>query len=103
MKFGFAVPAYGENAQGPAIRDLLVAGDELGFDSAWFPEHIAVPDYAARNVSPPLPRTGGGMRMGPWPDEEPPHGHRRARGAVSSSAPGRRDHRGHSGDWPGIA
>ncbi len=54
VKFGFAVPAYGENAQGPAIRDLLVAGDELGFDSAWFPDHIAVPDYAARNVSPPF-------------------------------------------------
>ena len=54
MKFGFAVPAYGPNAQGPEIRDLLVAGDELGFDSAWFPDHIAVPDYATRNVSPPF-------------------------------------------------
>ena len=46
VRFGFAVPAYGPNAQGQAIRDLLVAGDELGFDSAWFPDHIAVPDYA---------------------------------------------------------
>ena len=54
MRFGFAVPAYGPNAQGLAIRDLLVAGDELGFDSAWFPDHIAVPDYATRNVSPPF-------------------------------------------------
>ncbi len=54
MKFGFAVPAYGPNAQGPAIRDLLVAGDDLGFDSAWFPDHIAVPDYATPNVSPPF-------------------------------------------------
>jgi alkanesulfonate monooxygenase SsuD/methylene tetrahydromethanopterin reductase-like flavin-dependent oxidoreductase (luciferase family) len=54
VKFGFAVPAYGPNAQGPEIRDLLVAGDELGFDSAWFPDHIAVPDYAIRNVPPPF-------------------------------------------------
>jgi alkanesulfonate monooxygenase SsuD/methylene tetrahydromethanopterin reductase-like flavin-dependent oxidoreductase (luciferase family) len=54
VKFGFAVPAYGSNAQGPEIRDLLVAGDELGFDSAWFPDHIAVPDYAIRNVPPPF-------------------------------------------------
>ena len=54
MRFGFAVPAYGPNAQGPAIRDLLVAGDELGFDSAWFPDHIAVPDYARGNVTPPF-------------------------------------------------
>ena len=54
MKFGFAVPAFGPNAQGPAIRDLLVAGDELGFECAWFPDHIAVPDYASGNVTPPF-------------------------------------------------
>jgi len=55
MKFGFAVPAYGAHADGPAIRDLLEAGDELGFETAWFPDHIAVPDYAAAvNLSPPF-------------------------------------------------
>ncbi len=55
MKFGFAVPAYGPHADGPEVRDLLVAGDELGFDSAWFPDHIAVPDYAADvNLTPPF-------------------------------------------------
>jgi alkanesulfonate monooxygenase SsuD/methylene tetrahydromethanopterin reductase-like flavin-dependent oxidoreductase (luciferase family) len=55
MRFGFAVPAYGSHANGPEVRDLLVAGDELGFDSAWFPDHIAVPDYAAAvNLPPPF-------------------------------------------------
>lgn len=55
MRFGFAVPAYGDNAHGPEIRDLLMAGDELGFESAWFPDHIAVPDYAASvNLDPPF-------------------------------------------------
>ncbi len=55
MRFGFAVPAYGTHADGPEVRDLLVAGDELGFDSAWFPDHIAVPDYAADvNLAPPF-------------------------------------------------
>jgi alkanesulfonate monooxygenase SsuD/methylene tetrahydromethanopterin reductase-like flavin-dependent oxidoreductase (luciferase family) len=55
MRFGFAVPAYGSGADGPAIAELLAAGDELGFDTAWWPDHIAVPDYAAKvNLSPPF-------------------------------------------------
>jgi alkanesulfonate monooxygenase SsuD/methylene tetrahydromethanopterin reductase-like flavin-dependent oxidoreductase (luciferase family) len=47
MRFGFAVPAYGSGADGAAIGELLAAGDELGFDAAWLPDHLAVPDYAA--------------------------------------------------------
>ncbi|HET6812367.1 MAG TPA: LLM class flavin-dependent oxidoreductase [Acidimicrobiales bacterium] len=55
MRFGLAVPAYGSHADPARIRDLLVAADELGFDGAWFPDHIAVPDYAAAvNLSPPF-------------------------------------------------
>lgn len=55
MRFGFAVPAYGPDAEPVRIRDLLTAADELGFDGAWFPDHIAVPDYAAAvNLSPPF-------------------------------------------------
>ena len=46
MKFGFAVPAYGAAVDG-GIAELLAAGEELGFDSAWWPDHIAVPDDAA--------------------------------------------------------
>jgi alkanesulfonate monooxygenase SsuD/methylene tetrahydromethanopterin reductase-like flavin-dependent oxidoreductase (luciferase family) len=46
VRFGFAVPAYGKAVEG-GIAELLAAGEELGFDSAWWPEHIAVPDYAA--------------------------------------------------------
>lgn len=55
MRFGFAVPSYGPHADGRQVRDLLVAGDELGFDSAWFPDHVAVPDYARDvNLAPPF-------------------------------------------------
>ena len=55
MKFGFAVPAYGAAVDGSAIPDLVAAGEELGFDSIWWPDHIAVPDYAAAaNLSPPF-------------------------------------------------
>lgn len=55
MRFGFAVPAYGAGADGGALAELLAAADELGYDAAWWPDHIAVPDYAAAvNLSPPF-------------------------------------------------
>jgi alkanesulfonate monooxygenase SsuD/methylene tetrahydromethanopterin reductase-like flavin-dependent oxidoreductase (luciferase family) len=54
MRFGFAVPAYGQHADGQRIRALLVAAEELAFDSVWFPDHIAVPEYAAAMLSPPV-------------------------------------------------
>ena len=55
MKFGFAIPAYGAGADGAAVADLIGAGEELGFDSVWLPDHVAVPDYAAAaNLSPPF-------------------------------------------------
>ncbi len=55
MRFGFAVPAYGPFTDGPAIHDLLVAADELGYHIAWFPDHIAVPEYATEvNLRPPF-------------------------------------------------
>ena len=55
MRFGFGVPAFGQHLAGERIRDLLIAGEELGFDGAWFPDHIAVPDYAVEvNLSPPF-------------------------------------------------
>jgi alkanesulfonate monooxygenase SsuD/methylene tetrahydromethanopterin reductase-like flavin-dependent oxidoreductase (luciferase family) len=54
MRFGFAIPAYGQDADGPRIRALLVAAEELGFESAWFPDHIAVPNYAAGMLPVPV-------------------------------------------------
>jgi len=55
MRFGLAVPAYGNGATEPAVADFLAAAEDLGFDSVWFSDHIAVPDYAtAVNLSPPF-------------------------------------------------
>jgi alkanesulfonate monooxygenase SsuD/methylene tetrahydromethanopterin reductase-like flavin-dependent oxidoreductase (luciferase family) len=55
VRFGFAIPAYGPGADGTRVRDLLQAGEELGYWSAWFPDHIAVPDYATEvNLRPPF-------------------------------------------------
>ena len=55
MKFGISLPAYGENATSGAVNELLAGAEELGFDSVWFSDHIAVPDYAvAVNLRPPF-------------------------------------------------
>jgi alkanesulfonate monooxygenase SsuD/methylene tetrahydromethanopterin reductase-like flavin-dependent oxidoreductase (luciferase family) len=54
VKFGFAVPAYGKAVDG-GIAELIDAAEELGFDSVWWPDHIAVPDYAtAVNLQTPF-------------------------------------------------
>ncbi len=50
-----AIPSYGAYAFGPAVRDMLVAAEELGFASAWFPDHIVVPkEIAGPSLSPPF-------------------------------------------------
>jgi alkanesulfonate monooxygenase SsuD/methylene tetrahydromethanopterin reductase-like flavin-dependent oxidoreductase (luciferase family) len=54
VKFGFAVPAYGAAVEG-GIAELVAAGEELGYDTAWWPDHIAVPEYAtAVNLQTPF-------------------------------------------------
>lgn len=56
MRFGLAVSAYGSGpTTGAAVAEYLAAAEELEFDSVWFADHIAVPDYAtAVNLSPPF-------------------------------------------------
>ena len=55
MRFGVAIPAYGEGAEGPFVRETIAAAEELGFESVWLPDHIAVPDYATSvNLSVPF-------------------------------------------------
>ncbi len=50
-----AVPAYGPGLDPGAVAELVEAAEALGFDSAWFPDHVAVPDYAAGTaLSPPF-------------------------------------------------
>jgi alkanesulfonate monooxygenase SsuD/methylene tetrahydromethanopterin reductase-like flavin-dependent oxidoreductase (luciferase family) len=45
MKFGFAIPAYGPWVDRAPMLALIEAGEDLGYDSIWLPDHIAIPDY----------------------------------------------------------
>ena len=93
VKFGFAVPAYGKAVDG-GIAELVDAGEELGFDSVWWPDHIAVPDYADRGEpADAVPRTAGRVRVGTRSHDAPALRHRRARRAVPPPARGGGDDR----------
>ena len=54
MKFGFAIPAYGAGADGSFVSDMIRRGEELGFESAWLPDHVAVPSYAVGQLQTPF-------------------------------------------------
>jgi alkanesulfonate monooxygenase SsuD/methylene tetrahydromethanopterin reductase-like flavin-dependent oxidoreductase (luciferase family) len=45
MKFGFAIPAYGPWIDRASMVDVIEAGEDLGYDSIWLPDHIAIPEY----------------------------------------------------------
>jgi alkanesulfonate monooxygenase SsuD/methylene tetrahydromethanopterin reductase-like flavin-dependent oxidoreductase (luciferase family) len=45
VKFGFAIPAYGPWLDRGSMLALIEAGEELGYDSIWLPDHIAIPAY----------------------------------------------------------
>ena len=45
MRFGFAIPAYGPWIERDAMVALVEAGEALGYESVWWPDHIAIPEY----------------------------------------------------------
>jgi alkanesulfonate monooxygenase SsuD/methylene tetrahydromethanopterin reductase-like flavin-dependent oxidoreductase (luciferase family) len=66
VKFGFAVPAYGSWIDRAQVVGLIEAGEELGYESVWWPDHIAVPDYGrdyllAPPILEPLAACGWGL------------------------------------------
>ncbi len=52
MKFGVVIPNHGPFGDRGAIRELITAAEDLGFDTAWFGDHVVIPDYA-KNLSHP--------------------------------------------------
>lgn len=46
------IPTYGRFGDPGAIRALVGHAEEVGFDSAWFGDHVVVPGYAAGATDP---------------------------------------------------
>jgi len=47
ISFGTVVPNQGPFGDAGAIRELVQTAEDLGFDTAWFGDHVVVPGYAA--------------------------------------------------------
>jgi probable F420-dependent oxidoreductase len=46
LSLGVVIPSYGVYADGVVLRDLAQAAEDLGYDDAWFADHVVIPDYA---------------------------------------------------------
>ena len=45
-QFGVVIPSWGAGGDAGAIRELIIAAEDLGFTTAWFADHLLLPDYA---------------------------------------------------------
>jgi len=46
MQYGVVIPNHGPFGDRGAIRAAIQAAEDLGFHTAWFGDHIVIPDYA---------------------------------------------------------
>ncbi len=46
-QFGVVLPSWGHYGDGGALRDLAATAEALGYHTAWFGDHVAIPAYAA--------------------------------------------------------
>jgi probable F420-dependent oxidoreductase len=52
MRFGIALPCIGEYARPGVAAELVGLAEDLGYESAWFGDHVLVPAYARHITSP---------------------------------------------------
>ena len=45
-QFGVVIPSWGSGGDAGAIREIVSAAEDLGFASAWFADHLLLPEYA---------------------------------------------------------
>ena len=51
-EFGVVIPSWGEYGDPARIREVIVAAEDLGYHTAWFGDHVVIPDYAAHISAP---------------------------------------------------
>jgi probable F420-dependent oxidoreductase len=54
VRFGVAVPTWGLFSDLDVVADFLRLTEDLGFHSAWFADHVAIPAYATDLLDPPM-------------------------------------------------
>ena len=54
MRVGVAIPTWGPFGDAEILSDILARVEDLGFESAWFSDHVAIPTYATDRFAPPL-------------------------------------------------
>lgn len=54
MRFSVVVPSYGALGDPGAMAACIDAAEALGFEGAWFADHVALPDYATPVLAPPM-------------------------------------------------
>lgn len=53
MRYGVVVPSYGRFGDPELVMRLVRAVEVLGYESAWFADHVVIPDYATDWLPPP--------------------------------------------------
>lgn len=53
MRFGVVVPTYGRFGDPDAVLRLVHHAEALGYEGAWFADHVVIPDYATGWLPPP--------------------------------------------------
>ena len=54
MRLGVVVPTYGRFGDAAAVLRIIRVVEDLGYDGAWFADHLAIPGYASKWVPPPV-------------------------------------------------
>jgi alkanesulfonate monooxygenase SsuD/methylene tetrahydromethanopterin reductase-like flavin-dependent oxidoreductase (luciferase family) len=54
MRISVVVPSYGALGDPGAVAACVDAAEALGFEGAWFADHVALPDYATPVLPPPV-------------------------------------------------
>ncbi len=54
MRVGVAVPTWGPFSDLGVLSDFVGLIEELGYESVWFADHVAIPAYATDRFNPPM-------------------------------------------------
>jgi probable F420-dependent oxidoreductase len=54
MRVGVAIPTWGPFSDLRVLSDSLSLVEDLGFESVWFADHVAIPAYARDRFNPPM-------------------------------------------------